>query len=114
MLDVDVLPGWIPCCERNCRAASSGGVLPGQAELDDRVLLRAPRHDRVGAVLRLPALREGDLEPQVGMVEGAVLEEALPRVLAVRHVRDVLEIAVAIRDRVAEVLVSVSSRAWVF
>ena len=37
------------------------------------------------------------------MVEGGALEEALPRVLAVSHVLDVLQVLVAVRDGVAQV-----------
>ncbi len=82
-----------------------GCGLAGELELDHRVLVRARAHHGVGGVLRLPAIGKLELESEIRVQERRALKESLPRVCAVHHAVDPLEILFPAHGRVAQVLV---------
>ena len=76
-------------------------LLPGETDLQRRVLLRAQTDDRRFLVDDLPPVGEDEAEAHLGVVEGAVPAVALPRIGAVDHAGQALEVAVPIHRLVA-------------
>src|SRR5207237_10263729 len=90
--------------EELLRRLLGGCPLTRRRELYDGVLLLAHGGHRLRRVLRLPSLRELDLELQLRMEEELSLEEALPRILAVHEPVDGLQVLVAPDLGAAEVV----------
>src|SRR5690606_36083772 len=79
------------------------GCTRAGGELDDGVLIGALRQHRLLGVLPRPPLRKLDLEPQVGMEEQVLPEEALARVVAEDEVLGLAQELVAVHLERTEV-----------